>query len=146
MCTPSHPMTSDADSARSLAEHVRYCQAHGVRSPHPVGCMLPLEGARSWDLSAYTHFYTQVSHRPGRDTALYVRQAGRYLTLFHTGGYGTVAEGYRRVLDHAAARGLALRGPFFEYPLLDELSVRGYENYALLLSVGISGAERASST
>ena len=108
--------------------------------------MLPLEGARSWDLSAYTHFYTQVSHRPGRDTALYVRQAGRYLTLFHTGGYGTVAEGYRRVLDHAAARGLALRGPFFEYPLLDELSVRGYENYALLLSVGISGAERASST
>ena len=106
VCTPSHPMTSDADSARSLAEHVRYCQAHGVRSPHPVGCMLPLEGARSWDLSAYTHFYTQVSHRPGRDTALYVRQAGRYLTLFHTGGYGTVAEGYRRVLDHAAARPL----------------------------------------
>lgn len=85
VCTPSHPMTSDADSARSLAEHVRYCQAHGVRSPHPVGCMLPLEGARSWDLSAYTHFYTQVSRRPGRDTALYVRQAGRYLTLFHTG-------------------------------------------------------------
>ena len=108
--------------------------------------MLPLEGARSWDLSAYTHFYTQVSRRPGRDTALYVRQAGRYLTLFHTGGYGTVAEGYRRVLDHAAARGFALRGPFFEDPLLDELSVRGYENYALLLSVGISGAERASST
>lgn len=145
VCTPSHPMTSDADSARSLAEHVRYCQAHGVRSPHPVGCMLPLEGARSWDLSAYTHFYTQVSRRPGRDATLYVRQAGRYLTLFHTGGYGTVAEGYRRVLDHAAARGLALRGPFFEDPLLDELSVRGYENYALLLSVGISGAERASS-
>ena len=46
----------------------------------------------------------------------------------------------------ATAGCLALRGPVCEYPLLDELPVRGYENDALLLSVGISGAERASST
>ena len=52
---------------------------------------------------------------------------------------------HRKGAIRVAARGLALRGPFFEDPLLDELSVRGYENYALLLSVGISGAERASS-
>ena len=78
------------------------------------------------------HFYTQVSHRPGRDTALYVRQAGRYLTLFHTGGLARWRRGYRRVLDHAAARGLPCAAPSLD-PLLDELSVRGYENYALLL-------------
>lgn len=119
----------------------------GPRRPQspPRGLYAPAGGgAELGPVRVYPLLYAGLPSA-GRDATLYVRQAGRYLTLFHTGGYGTVAEGYRRVLDHAAARGLALRGPFFEDPLLDELSVRGYENYALLLSVGISGAERASS-
>ena len=43
VCTPSHPMTSDADSARSLAEHVRYCQAHGVRNIQRQGQIKPAQ-------------------------------------------------------------------------------------------------------
>ena len=97
-------------------------------------------------LNTTLNAFEQVQRASGRAVDTAQIQAARAALVQANREVDEMAEGYRRVLDHAAARGLALRGPFFEYPLLDELSVRGYENYALLLSVGISGAERASST
>lgn len=140
VCTPALPMTSDWNVAIPLAEHVRFCQAHGVVSPHAVGSMASQRAARLGDPAGYTHYYTQVDKKP-RGVEVYVRPAGRYLTLCHTFGCDTLPGAYQRITQYADERGLKLEGPFFEDVLLDEMSVRGYENYVLKISVQV-GDER----
>lgn len=136
VCTPALPMTSDWNIAAPLAQHVRYCQEHGVLSPYSVGSMARREAAATGDPAGYTHYYTRVDRRP-RGVEVYVRPAGRYLICCHGTGYDGLPASYRRMLDWAEERGVALDGPFFEDVLLDELSVRGYDNYALQLSVRV---------
>jgi len=132
--TPALPMTDDWNIAAPLAEHVRFCQRHGIVSPYPVGSMATREGAGAGDPASYTHYYTRVEKKP-RGVEVYVRPAGTYLIGRYVEGYQGLPAAYRRLLDYGEEQGLTLSGPFFEDVLLDELSVRGYEHYVLRLSI-----------
>lgn len=132
--TPALPMTSDWNVATPLAEHVRFCQRHGISSPYSVGCMATQEGVRAGDPAGYTHYYTRLDRRP-RGVEVFVRPAGEYLTLLHTTGFVELPGSYRRMLDYARDQGLTLAGPFYEDELLDEMSVRDYSRYLLRLSI-----------
>ena len=135
VCTPVRVPVTGRNAALSMAEHMRFCEEREIASPYAVGSMLGLEAARAGDFErGYSHFYTRVERVP-RGVGVFVKPRGRYLSACHVGGYETVGEVYRRLLDYAAAQALELRGPFFEDTLLDELSVEGYENYVLQASV-----------
>ncbi len=134
ICTPALPMTSDWNIAVPLAEHIRFCQAHGVVSPHSVGSMATQTAAHTGDPAGYTHYYTRVDKKP-KGVEVYTRPAGRYLKLNHTLGCDSLPHAYRRVIERAEELGLTLQGPFFEDMLLDEMSVKGYDNYVLGISV-----------
>lgn len=142
VCTPALPMTSDWNISAPLAQHMRFLEEHGIVSPYSVGSMGTQEGARAGDPAGYTHYYTRVERKP-RGVEVYIRPAGTYLTCCHADGYNDLPAAYRRLLDHAAAHGLRPHGPFFEDVLLDELSVEGYDNYVLRLSVRVEGASEA---
>lgn len=118
----------------AFVSHMQFREARHIISPYPVGALLPLDAARMGDAEGYSAFYTRVD-RPPRGTVPTVRPAGQYLTACHTGGYDTTARTYRRMLDWAGARGITLTGPFYEDTLLDELSVDGYDNYVLQMSI-----------
>ena len=87
-----------------------------------------------------SHFYTQLD-APPRGLPVYVREAGSYtFTARHCGGYDSAHETYRDLLRYAREQGLPLTGSFFEDVLLDELSVSGYENYVLQISIRLDEA------
>ena len=134
--TPVASFATDRAVAVAVAEHTKYCQRHGIVSPYSVGALLDRRAASAGDLSGYTHCCTQVDRRP-RGVEVFTLPAGRYLTVCHAGGYDSVGVGYRQLLDWAEARGLALADFFLEDLLLDELSVKGYENYLLRLSIQV---------
>lgn len=139
--TPADGLTDAQEFAQALARHTRYCTQHGVVSPYPMASLLPAEAARREDWNGYTHCCTRIP-RPRKDLALFTAPAGRYLTLCHAGGFDTVHESYRRLLEEAERRNLQLGEWFLEDVLLDELCVQGYEQYLLQLSILILPPER----
>lgn len=134
--TAASHLTDSARFAALLAAHLKYCQAHGVDSPHAMGALLPVEAARREDWDGYTHCYTQVERRC-RGAALLTAPAGTYLSYCHAGSFETVAEGYRQVLAWADGHGLTLGPWFLEDVLLDQLSGRGPDQYLIRLSVPV---------
>lgn len=135
VATPVHPFTSDRNIALSVADHVRLCQEHDVFSPYSTGAMIGLEEARQGRFdTGYSYFYTRVDRRP-KGVEVLVRPAGVYLSACHEEGYTHVEGVYRRLLDVAEREHIPLQGPFYEDILLDELSVEGYGQYVLKVSV-----------
>ena len=130
---------SERSAALSLAEHVRFCDEHEIVSPYATGSMIGLSEVERGDFTRYSHFYTQLD-APPRGLPVYVREAGSYLTARHCGGYDSAHETYRDLLRYAREQGLPLTGSFFEDVLLDELSVSGYENYVLQISIRLDEA------
>lgn len=135
--TPVPRLTSERKMALSLGEHLRFCRAHSILSPHSVGTIL---SRRALEEEGYhlasTHFYTQVDRSP-RGVETEVVPAGQYLSACHLGGFDTAEETYRRLLRSGAARGLTLGERFFEDVLLDELSSAGQQDYVLKISIQV---------
>lgn len=137
VATAVPPQTSERSLALSVAAHLRFCEEHDIYSSHALGSMLSLSDATQGRFTHYSHFYTQVN-TPPKGVPAFHKPAGQYLTAYHKGGYHTVPESYKKIIDTAAERSLALSGVFFEDTLLDELSVKGYENYMLKISIQIA--------
>lgn len=139
VCTPCLPLVDDRNTMFSLSQHMRWLEDHGVASPYAVGALFdPALGAQEFD-RGYTHFFTRVA-RPPRGGGARLRPAGHYLTVYHTQGYDTVGQGYRRLWQAAEQRGVVPCGVVYEDVLLDELSVKGYDNYLIQLSVQVGAA------
>ena len=133
--TPAGSFATGRDTAQSISAHLRWCGEHGIYGLYGLGTTIPLAAVEAGNFeTGYENIYTRVERRP-RGVEVWVRPAGTYLTACHVGGYDSVEEAYRRVLRFAREQGLTLRGPFFEDDLLDELSVRGYENYVIQISI-----------
>ena len=139
--TPAEGLADERDFAAVLARHTRYCARHGVVSPYPMASLLPAQATRRGEWGGYTHCCTRIP-RPRKGLELFIAPAGRYLTLYHAGGFDCVQESYRHLLAEAARRELRLGEWFLEEVLLDELCVQGYEHYLLQLSILILPPER----
>jgi DNA-binding transcriptional MerR regulator/effector-binding domain-containing protein len=121
--------------AIAVAQHVRLCKEWGAENPYSFGAALNLAKIISEDYNAYEFFYTRIIRKPVKPGIYVVKPAGTYIISYHTGGYNTIEQAYPRIIDYAAASGLALSGSLYEDVLLDDLSVHGYDNYAFKLSV-----------
>lgn len=134
--TPIEPLVNDQVTAEAAADHVKFCEEHHIISPYPIGSMIHSSHVQKNEMFDYDYFYTRVK-APPTGIAVHEKKAGLYLTACHKGGYDTVADSYRLILPYAAEHGYVLDGYFYEDILLDELSVNGYDNYLLKLSVKV---------
>lgn len=121
----------------SFANHMRYCTENNIISPFTVGQMLSLENVKKNNYNLYSFFYTKISE-PLAENNLYKKDAGNYLTAYHTTGYDSIGETYLKTLDFANENNLNLGEYFFEDVILDELSVSGYENFVIKTSILIN--------
>lgn len=129
--TPRRPGES---VSLAFVAHMQFREDRHIVSPYPVGAIMDPEKAVQPSPDGYCAFYTQMDRRPS-GVPVTVRPAGQYLVACHTGGYDTAWRTYRRMLSWAQDQGLPLTGPFYEDALLDELSVDGYDNYVLQMSI-----------
>jgi DNA-binding transcriptional MerR regulator/effector-binding domain-containing protein len=134
-----HLLVTDIDRnddkawAIAVAQHVKFCQDQGVPNPYTFGGAQDLAQVACGDYAAYEFFYTRV----GEPSLLagHLKPAGNYIVAYHTGGYDGLGNLYQDILRYADERQLDLKGHCYEDVLLDDLSVKGYENYALKVSV-----------
>lgn len=132
--THSHCESSERKMAIGLAEHLSFCENNMIYSPYPVGSMLSVNSIRHGHYMHYEYFFTRLENKSDYPNS-HIKKAGRYLTAYHVGGYYTVLDTYKRMLNYLDNHSLTPSGWFYEDVLLDDLCVKGYEEYILKISI-----------
>ncbi|MDS0528258.1 hypothetical protein NNC19_21455, partial [Clostridium sp. SHJSY1] len=118
----------------SFANHMKRCTENNIISPFSVGQMLSLKNAKEGNYNLYNFFYTKISAPLTMDN-LYTKKEGHYLNAFHTTGCDSIEKTYLKLIEYANKNELILDDYFFEDTILDELSVSGYENFVIKISI-----------
>ncbi|NMI03589.1 MerR family transcriptional regulator [Paenibacillus sp. SZ31] len=134
--TEADPYTNDESFYESMLKHDKYLDIHNLDASHTVGWMRDTKAVLANEAFNYDYLYTRIS-KDSTD-ANFIKENGTYLIAYHTDGYSSVEKTYDRMLKHCEREGLKLLGFFYEDVLLDDLSVRGYEQYTIKISVRIS--------
>lgn len=128
--------TDDRSIALSFANHMKCCNDNNISSHFSVGQMLHTQNIYKANYNSYSFFYTKVtSPSSSLDSNIYSKEEGNYLTAYHTTGYDSIDETYLKMLKFANENKLLLDEYFFEDVVLDELSVNGYENFVIKISI-----------
>lgn len=133
----SELMTDFDDRSISIAysELINRCEALDVFYHYSLGGMRRMDVVRSGDYVSYTHCYARLFEKvPG----CYRKRKGRFLNLFHKGGFDTVGTAYARLLEYADEQGYLLEDVFYEELTMDQLSGYSYDDYVLRIMVRIT--------
>ncbi len=120
--------------ALCVSKHIQFCEKHDIYSPNAIGGMLSMEDVQNRLDSKYSYFYSLVKTEP-KNIPAFKKISGNYITAYHKGSYFTSGNTYGKVIDYALHNNLALSDFFYEDVLLDDLSVKGYDNYVLKISI-----------
>ncbi|SFE24966.1 DNA-binding transcriptional regulator, MerR family [Paenibacillus algorifonticola] len=131
--TEADPYTNDESIYDSMIKHEKYLNIYSIDASHTIGWMRDTKRVLANEAFHYDYLYTRVSKESNFSN--FKRDKGRYLIAYHTNGYSTISETYNRMLKFANDEGLNLHGFFYEDVLLDDLSVKGYEEYIIKISV-----------
>lgn len=134
--TNTKNMEEERNIAISLAEHINYCKDNNIYSPYIIGGMLSYDNVKNGDYSYYDYYYTELDSNE-HENYNYIKEEGLYLIAYHNGGYYTVEKTYDKIFKFIADNKLVAKGSFYEDVLLDELSIKGYENYVLKISIKV---------
>lgn len=88
------------------------------------------------------YLYTEVARK---DDSNFSMSSGRYLTGYFQGDDNSLIEGYQTLIQHARSNGLGLGEYMFEELVLDELSVKAFDDYVYKLSVPVIKVSDAGS-
>lgn len=121
-----------------MAKHFKACDEKNVYSPYAIGEVMPVKTARSGslDFNCYSYCYTFVDSTYTENNVK-IKPKGKYLTLYSKGGYANLPEAYFKLLNYADKHNYSLADSIYEDVMLDELSVNGYNEYMMRLSVKI---------
>lgn len=125
----------DEDKAitTAMTEHLNFCYSLDIYSPYAIGGMIPVECLKNENNYVYSHFYTKISNTGFPETV--VRPAGVFAVCCDNQGYRNVVGICQKLLNYAAEHGFSPGSHIYEDVLLDEMSVKGYDNYTLKLSL-----------
>ena len=116
---------------------MKCCADNNITSPFSVGQMISLRNIQEGTYNLYNFFYTKIPSSLSANN-IYHKEKGSYLMAYHTTGYNTIGETYVKLLKFANENRFILDGYFFEDVILDELSVSGYENFVIKISILIN--------
>ncbi|WP_027400438.1 MerR family transcriptional regulator [Anaerovorax odorimutans] len=132
---------NEKDIAAAIIKHLNFCHSVDVYSAHTIGGMIPTTQIPE-DLNYnYSHFYTKLSktdYSHSSDTNLSsvisIKPAGNYAVIYHK-GYDGIYNDYQNLAEYTKKHGLNIGPYFYEDIILDELSMKGWENYVIKLSL-----------
>ena len=120
----------------SLPAHIKNCDKYGIRRPYSIGEIFTRESIENEKFYNYKYFYTKL--KQGENIkGVYKKQSGSYLIAYHSDGFENSINTYRSLISYADKNKLCLDEYFFEDILLDELSIKNYDEYFLQISIRI---------
>ena len=90
----------------------------------------------------YSSFYTKITIEQlpllqNNNIPFLLKEKGKYIVAYHSKGYYSLDEVYNKIFAFIKENNLKTIGNFYEDVLLDELSIEGYENYMVKISIKV---------
>ncbi|WP_312650471.1 MerR family transcriptional regulator [Aminipila sp.] len=124
----------DRSIAAAITKHYNYCHDLGLYMIHSIGSTIRISDMPKSEIYySYTHIYTKVLNK--RYPNLHIKPAGTYAVIYHRHGYNTAFESYKMLINDLLKKGYTPGEYFYEDTMLDELSMCGYDNYMIKISV-----------
>ncbi|MFC6463932.1 MerR family transcriptional regulator [Marinilactibacillus sp. GCM10026970] len=140
---PSFMFTTKAGSVvdedillESMQSHFESLQSIKKKSAlsRSIGWMLHSEKILKKDYEIYDSIYTTVSERRYSN---FVKEAGEYIVFYHDNTQTELPVSYKKMINYIEENQIEIEGYFYEETLLDDLSVNGYEEFVVKISVRI---------
>ncbi len=134
IATPYNDTDDDMKIAQAVMGHLNFCHDLDIYSAYSIGGMIPTNKIPTDTCYNYSYFYTKLNKNES-DDANYRKPSGQYAVIYHKGGYNTASLDYAKLAEYIKAHGYTMGDYFYEDVILDELSMKGYDNYVLKISV-----------
>ena len=134
IATAYNDTDDDKKIAQAVIEHLNFCHSLDIYSAYSIGGMIPTGKIPTETYYNYSHFYTKLNKNENH-AANYQKPMGKYAVIYHRGGYDTASLDYAKLVEYIKTHGFAMGDYFYEDIILDELSMKGYDNYVLKISV-----------
>lgn len=122
----------------AVSKHMNYCNFNNLNIGHSVGTMINKENILKGVDDNYSYLYTKIEPE-NNISSTFKRPKGLYVIAYHHGSYTTIDTTYKRILKFLDNVNLSIGRYAYEEYILDETTVKGYENYVTQILVEIEG-------
>ena len=129
------------DNAQKISDF--FIRDGSFRIPeYPICCVIPREALQEGHFCAYVHGDAagendRDSLTSGEEDGTIVRSAGRYASMIHSGGTGTIFPSIKKVLDYLEREGIAVAGDAYVINSYNFLNVTEGQNSDYIIQIRI---------
>lgn len=145
LCKAEHLLLSEVIErdekklAEEVAEHVKMCEQYHLTAS-TVGTVSVTKDLKRGIYDCYRSVYTKLERKLSAVRSE-VKPAGTYIEVFYRGYEGNLKYPYELICGFAEKAGLKLGNSWYEEFMIDELLVKGYDEYIVKVSVEASFEE-----
>lgn len=127
---------SHKDYLQIVSEHMNYCTLNHLNSGYPIGIMISRENILKGVAENYSYLYTKLDSNSDIPFT-FTKPNGLYCVAFHEGDYNNIDKTYKKILQFLKDSNLVIGKYSYEECLLDEVTVKGYDNYLTKILVEV---------
>jgi effector-binding domain-containing protein len=137
--TPYNDSDDDKKIVQAVTEHLNFCHSQNIYSAYSIGGMIPSTQVPTREYYNYSHFYTKLN-KDQYPASNCTKPRGKYAVIYHMGGFDNIYNSYEELEKYLESHQYSRGDYFYEDVILDELAMKGPENYVLKISIQITGA------
>ncbi|NFG61086.1 MULTISPECIES: MerR family transcriptional regulator [unclassified Clostridium] len=122
---------------RSVSEHMKYCTSNKLNTSYSLGAMINSKNILQGVKENYSYLYTKIDLQTNCPSS-FIKPKGIYAVAYHKGNYENIDSTYKKILSFLDRFNLNIGGYAYEEFILDEASVKGYNNYLTEISVEVN--------
>lgn len=124
------------DYLRTISEHMNYCNSNKLTVGYSIYAMISKENIFKGVTENYSYMYTKLeSNNDIKST--FIKPKGLYAVAYHQGSYTTIDKTYKKIIKFFNEANLEIGKYAYEEYILDETTMKGYENYVTQILVEI---------
>lgn len=115
-----------------LSKHIKNCNDNSISKPYSIDAISVETGEKI----RYKYFATKLLNRKSQNS--FVKKSGKYVCIYHYKGINeSLEKTYKLLTNYIEKHKLKVEEYFYEETILDELSIRNYDEYVIKISVRI---------
>ena len=124
------------DYLKAVSEHMDYCNEHKLTAGYSINLMINRDNIFKGVSDNYSYIYTKLEAN-SKIKSTFTRPKGLYAIAYHQGSYTTIDKTYKKLIEYLNVANLKIGKYAYEEYILDETTMKGFENYITQILVEI---------
>ena len=126
------------DYLKAVSEHMDFCNSHQLTTGYSISLMINRDNIIKGVSDNYSYIYTKLEAN-SKIKSTFTRPNGLYAVAYHQGSYTTIDKTYKKIIKSLNEANLKIGKYAYEEYVLDETTMKGFENYVTQILVEIEG-------